>query len=131
MRDDYSVDASLWQYYRARKHAKKLIEGTVKEQYARIWDYCAELRRMNPGLTTQVKCSLDGDIPVFQRIYICLAALRKSWLEGCRRIIGLDGCFIKGQHKGQLLTAVGVDPNNQMYPIAYALVEIESIDTWH
>ncbi|KAL5553064.1 hypothetical protein UlMin_040465 [Ulmus minor] len=130
LRDDYSVDASLWQYYRARKHAKKLIEGTVKEQYARIWDYCAELRRMNPGSTTQVKCSLDGDIPVFQRIYICLAALRKGWLEGCRRIIGLDGCFIKGQHRGQLLTAVGVDPNNQMYPIAYAVVETENRKTW-
>ena len=85
---------------------------------------------MNPGSTTQVKCSLDGDIPVFQRIYICLAALRKGWLEGCRRIIGLDGCFIKGQHRGQLLTAVGVDPNNQMYPIAYVVVETENRETW-
>ena len=78
LRDDYGVDASLWQYYRARKHARKLIEGTVKDQYAHLWDYCAVLRRMNPGSTIQVKCNLDGDKPVFQRIYVCLAALRKG-----------------------------------------------------
>ena len=33
-------------------------------------------------------------------------------------------------HKGQLLTAVGVDPNNQMFPIAYAIVEAESRSSW-
>ncbi len=42
----------------------------------------------------------------------------------------MDGCFIKGHHRGQLLTAVGVDPNNQMYPIAYAIVESECRDSW-
>ena len=44
--------------------------------------------------------------------------------------MGLDGSFIKGHHKGQLLTAVGVDPNNQMYHIAYTLVEFECEETW-
>ncbi|KAK1564985.1 hypothetical protein Q3G72_016265 [Acer saccharum] len=30
----------------------------------------------------------------------------------------------------QLLTTIGVDPNNQMYQVAYALVEAETKDTW-
>ena len=29
-----------------------------------------------------------------------------------------------------LLTAVGIDPNDQLYPIAYAVVEIENKLTW-
>ncbi|KAK3223766.1 hypothetical protein Dsin_010791 [Dipteronia sinensis] len=45
-------------------------------------------------------------------------------------ILGLDGCFIKGYHIGQLLTAIGVDPNNQLYPVTYALVEFECRDTY-
>ena len=79
-----------------------------------------------------MKCSSeDGDAnPKFMRLYICLHALKKGWKKGCRCIIGLDGCFIKGYHTGQLLTAIGVDPNNQMYPIAYALVESECRDSW-
>ncbi|GKE77601.1 elongation factor G, III-V domain-containing protein, partial [Tanacetum coccineum] len=44
--------------------------------------------------------------------------------------IGLDGCFLKGVVKGMLLTAVGKDPNNQMFPVAWAIVEIESESSW-
>lgn len=29
-----------------------------------------------------------------------------------------------------LLTAVGIDPNDCIYPIAVALVEVESLSTW-
>ena len=42
----------------------------------------------------------------------------------------MDGCFIKGHHTGQLLTAIGVDVNNQMYLVAYALVKSECRETW-
>lgn len=50
---------------------------------------------------------------------------------GCRPIIGLDGCHLKGPYGGILLTAVGIDANNQIYPFAYAVVEIEKYKTWH
>jgi hypothetical protein len=38
-------------------------------------------------------------------------------------IIGLDGCFLKGYYGGQILAAIGRDPNDQMLPIAFAVVE--------
>ncbi|GKG04829.1 mutator type transposase, partial [Tanacetum coccineum] len=43
--------------------------------------------------------------------------------------LGLDGCFLSGPYPGQILTAVGVDPNNGIYPLAYAVVESESKDS--
>ncbi|CAL9020732.1 unnamed protein product, partial [Prunus brigantina] len=45
-------------------------------------------------------------------------------------MIGFDACHIKGHHPGQLLSVVGVDPNNGMYPIAYAMAEVENYKTW-
>ncbi|KAL5557490.1 hypothetical protein UlMin_039726 [Ulmus minor] len=104
----------------------------MAQQYARLWDYYAEVRRSNPGSTVQMKCRTvrGDDNPHFQRLYICLGNLKASWRTGCRPILGLDGCFIKGHHKGQLLAAVGVDGNNQMYPVAYAVVESETKETW-
>ncbi|KAI9161605.1 hypothetical protein LWI28_018990 [Acer negundo] len=125
LRTDTNVDASIYQYYRARTRAKELIQGSIKDQYYKLWEYCAEVRRMNPRSSVIMKCSSEGGAanPKFMRLYICLHALKKRWMEGCRRIIRLDDCFIKGYHTGQLLTAIGVDPNNQMYPVAYALVE--------
>lgn len=45
-------------------------------------------------------------------------------------MIGFDGCFLKGVCKGQLLVAVCRDGNNQMLPIAWAVVEVENQYTW-
>ncbi|KAK3229926.1 hypothetical protein Dsin_001807 [Dipteronia sinensis] len=130
--NDTNVDASKWQYYRARSAAREMIQGSVNEQYSKLWEYYAKIKRMNPDSSVIIKCSTaaGGANPRFQRLYICVCALKKGWKEGYRPILGLDGCFIKGYHVGQLLTAVGVDPNNQIYPVAYALVESECKETW-
>ncbi|KAL0367636.1 UNVERIFIED_CONTAM: hypothetical protein Sradi_3653700 [Sesamum radiatum] len=63
-------------------------------------------------------------------MYCCFGGLKKGFLDGCRPFIGLDGCFLKGMHKGQLLSAIGRDGNDNIYPIAFAYVEIEKFDSW-
>ena len=72
---------------------------------------------------------LDG--PRFKRIYVCLGPIRKGLKIGCRPIIGLDGCHLKRPYGGQLLTAVGCDSNDGMYPISWAIVEAENTDSWN
>ena len=44
--------------------------------------------------------------------------------------VGLDGCFFKGVTNGELLQAVGRDDNNQMYPIAWVVVDKENNMNW-
>ncbi|CAL2257716.1 unnamed protein product [Prunus armeniaca] len=118
------------QCYKAKNLAKERIQGSIEEQYSKLWDYCKEHKRQNPGSIVLVKTSLRGDDPIFERFYICFDQLRKGFIEGCRTMVGFDGAFIKGQHPGQLLSIVGIDANNGMFPIAFAVVETESKDTW-
>ncbi|VVA36592.1 PREDICTED: transposon, partial [Prunus dulcis] len=92
---------SRQQVYRAKERALRQIEGIYTEQYSRIWDYCEELRKTNPGTTTKVQ--------LFQRLYVCLGACKAGFIAGCRPIIGLDGCFLKGVYRGQFLAAVVVE----------------------
>ncbi|XP_019087271.1 PREDICTED: uncharacterized protein LOC104727518 [Camelina sativa] len=47
----------------------------------------------------------------------------------CRPIIGLDGTFLKTAVKGVLLAAIGHDANNQIYPLAWAVGLISSVQT--
>ncbi|VVA28315.1 PREDICTED: Transposase MuDR plant [Prunus dulcis] len=68
--------------------------------------------------------------PHFQRLYECLDACKKGFLAGCRPIIGVDECHLKGPFSGQLLAAVGIDANDNIYPIAYAAVELETEETY-
>ncbi|XP_010681440.2 uncharacterized protein LOC104896391 [Beta vulgaris subsp. vulgaris] len=51
-------------------------------------------------------------------------------MTGCRPILGVDGAHLKGAYLGILLTAVGKDRNNNIFPVAWAVVETESSETW-
>ena len=42
----------------------------------------------------------------------------------------MDGCFLKGKYGGELLSVVGRDANDQLLPLAYAVVEVENKETW-
>ncbi|KAI9153472.1 hypothetical protein LWI28_011841 [Acer negundo] len=109
LRIDTIMDASNWQFYRARKTARQMIDGGVKDQYSKLREYIAEVMRMNPDTTIILKCDYSGR---FKKMYICLGALKQRWKQGCMPLLGLDECFTKGYHIGQLLIAIGVDPNN-------------------
>ena len=53
--------------------------------------------------------------PKFGRMYVSLVAMKKGFLKGCRPIIEVDGCFLKGSFKDQLLSAVEKDGNNNRF----------------
>ncbi|CAL8173644.1 unnamed protein product [Prunus armeniaca] len=130
IRKHYAIDVTEAQVYKAKSFAKSRIQGSIEEQYGKLWDYCEELKSNNPGSTVIVKTELQGENPIFKRVYICFGALKKGFVEGCRPVVGFDGCHVKGSHPGQILSAVGIDGNNGMFPIAFAVVEVENTETW-
>ena len=67
---------------------------------------------------------------MFRRIFVCFKALKKGWWTRCRPIIGLNGCFLKGIVKGQVLVAIGKDGNNHIFPIAWDMTEKENKNNW-
>ena len=42
----------------------------------------------------------------------------------------VDGTFLTGKYKGQILTAIGQDGKNQIAPLAFAFVESENTESW-
>ncbi|KAK5811755.1 hypothetical protein PVK06_027123 [Gossypium arboreum] len=67
----------------------------------------------------------------YEKIYeYLLEACKDGYRAGCRRIVGLDGCFLKGYYGGYLLATVGIDANNSIYPLAYVAVESENQASW-
>ncbi|WOL08016.1 hypothetical protein Cni_G16768 [Canna indica] len=119
-------------WYRVRSYALEKLRGSVEDHYALLGPYLAELRKKNPASLFNTVCDREftGAPPIFKRLYIGFDALKKEFLHDCRPIIGFDGCFLKTFLGGQLLSVIGIDVNNQMFPIAWAVVEGENYDAW-
>ncbi|KAM0847811.1 hypothetical protein ACQ4PT_054781 [Festuca glaucescens] len=122
----YNMEPSRFKLARARLAALKKVHGDEVAQFSYLWDYGEELRRANPGTSYYLKSVGNS----FSCMYISLDAMKRGWLRGCRPIICLDGTHIKTKFGGQLLTAVGIDPNDCIYPIAMAIVEVECYSSW-
>ncbi|XP_016690476.1 uncharacterized protein [Gossypium hirsutum] len=123
---DLCCIVSLTKCRRAKLKALELIKGAHKAQYEKIYEYLLEVRMQNEGSATIYY--LDNRL--FQRIYVYLQACKDGYKAGCRRIVGLDGCFLKGYYGVYLLATIGIDANNGSYPIAYVAVESENQAPW-
>lgn len=123
----FQVQPSRGRLHRAKAHALELLRGTVVGHYSCLRNYIAELVRVDREGRFEL---LLGEESVFNGLYIGFSALKKGFMAGCRWIIGLDGCHLKTHLGGQLLCAIGKDANNQMFPIAWAVVGAENEMYW-
>ncbi|KAL2892234.1 CREB-binding protein [Bienertia sinuspersici] len=119
--------------YRVKYHAHKMLHGSMKEHYNKLGRYLKAIQEASPETHIDlytVPPKSKSSSPVFQRIFFCFDGLRRGWLEGCRKLLCVDACFLKTFLGGQLKSAIGRDANEQMYPVAWAVVEGENNNSW-
>ncbi|CAN1319606.1 hypothetical protein LINPERPRIM_LOCUS31312 [Linum perenne] len=127
----YGIIINSNKCYRARSKARDMLEGTLEDEYKKLRPYVAELQRADPEGRFCLEVDVHpGDMVTFKRIYVGFSSLFKGFLAGCRPIIGFDGCFLKGELPGMLLSAIGKDGNNQIFPLAWAVTEGETTSSW-
>lgn len=68
--------------------------------------------------------------PIFKRLYCCLTVCKKGFEGGCEPLIGLNGCHLKASLGGQLLVAVEKDGSDNIYHIAWVMIEVKIKDSW-
>lgn len=82
----------------------KEITGDHVAEFARIMDYRDMLLKINSGSTCAVKLTVTNDgVKQFSSFYICFAAMKKGFMEGCRRCIGVIWMFFEGYLKRSIV----------------------------
>ena len=70
--------------------------------------------------------------PKFKRMYVRYNVQKIGFLGvgGCRPLVGLDGCHLKGKFGGHILSATARDGNDNIFPVALGVVKQENKDSW-
>ncbi|KAK9214459.1 hypothetical protein WN944_006451 [Citrus x changshan-huyou] len=116
--------------YRAKKRVLKMCEGDYINSYALLNDYANVLLMTNNDAIVKISQELVGKENKFKRIFISFKAQQQGFMKGCRGFIGLDGCHLKTSFGGILISAIALDANNGVFPLAVCICEVESRESW-
>ncbi|KAL5544793.1 hypothetical protein UlMin_008577 [Ulmus minor] len=84
------------------------------------------LEKLNPGTVTRIE--VDGESR-FKYLFLAFGVAIRGF-RYMRKVVGIDGTFLKGQYWGVLLVATAQDGNGQCYPLAWGIVDSENEDAW-
>lgn len=108
IKNSLNVDISYSKAWQARKKVIETIYGTWESNFAELPKYIATLQASN--------------------IFFGHFAIDAFHL--CRPVISVDGAHLKGSYKGKMLVVVTKDANNNILPVAYAIVDEETVHSW-
>ncbi|KAK1570739.1 hypothetical protein Q3G72_006431 [Acer saccharum] len=128
LRENYRVSVDVQRLYNAKK---KALAGLAKDHakcFGLLRRYAYMVNQTNPRSAVHI-CTQDPQ-PTFQRMFLSFEAQKLGFLEGCRPFIGVDGCHLKGPFGGVLLSAVALDANSGLFPLAVCICEKENQVSW-
>ena len=108
IKQTYQYTISYLKAWRAKQRVFEMRFGTYEASYD-------NLPGRNPGsfYDTYLVPAVSRGQSILQRAFFCLGACVRAF-QCCLPVICIDGTFLTGRYKGQILTAIGVDCNNQI-----------------
>ncbi|XP_013624453.1 PREDICTED: uncharacterized protein LOC106330549 [Brassica oleracea var. oleracea] len=113
--------------WEAREYAIAAGRGIPDESYAKIPKYLHMIEDANPGSHTHYETKKDGR---FMYLFMPFGQSVRGFHSHMRRVIVVDGTFLKNKYKGVLLVATAVDGNSNLYPIAFGVADSENEESW-
>ncbi|XP_071920727.1 uncharacterized protein [Coffea arabica] len=128
VKENLKVDVSYKKVWYARRKAIELVFGSWEANFVELPQYLDALVQSNPGTVVEWSHYSDSSdrVKTFKYVFWAFGRAIKAF-HMCRPVICVDGTHLRGEYKGKLLVAVTQDANNQILPIAYAIVDEETI----
>ncbi|KAL0295318.1 UNVERIFIED_CONTAM: hypothetical protein Sangu_3201100 [Sesamum angustifolium] len=124
VKDRFGFEISYHKAWQSLKAAREQVYGTWESFVKKLPRFMAFLQKLNPGTVVEW-LNLDTDRPGVQMLHYVFWAFRPC-IEGfrcCRNVISVDGTHLYTKYKHKLLVAVTLDANQQVLPLAFALLD--------
>ncbi|XP_073152978.1 uncharacterized protein [Henckelia pumila] len=126
MMQNKGVEISYFKAWKGKQLAINQLRGDPVESFKLLPAYLYMLEQVNAGSTTYLKLNPDNSFKyMFLAYKACIAGFKYM-----RKVISVDGTHLTCKYKGVLLIATAQDGNHHQYPIAWAVVDVESEESW-
>ncbi|KAL0927844.1 hypothetical protein M5K25_002059 [Dendrobium thyrsiflorum] len=126
MEAKFNIKVSYMKAWDARRKAVKTVFGSWEESYRTLNLFMEAVVSTMPQTVYRIQSNQSNR---FQRLFWAFGPSITGWTY-CRPVLSLDGTFLLGKYRGTLLSAIGMDANNGLYPLAFAIVESECTESW-
>lgn len=126
MESKFDIKVPYIKAWDARRKAIKSVFGSYEESYCSLHRMMEAIRIVMPGSVHNIQVVGHNR---FKAMFWAFGPSIEGW-QFCRPVLTLDGTFLLGKYRGTLLAAVGIYGNGGLYPLAFAVVENESNESW-
>ncbi|KAG8363967.1 hypothetical protein BUALT_Bualt19G0077500 [Buddleja alternifolia] len=127
IKEEYGIQLNYFQAWRGKEIAKEQLQGSYKEAYSQLPFFCEKIMETNQGSLATFTTKEDSS---FHRLFVSFHASLYGFEHGCRPLLFLDSIFLKSKYQGSLLAATAADGDDGFFPVAFAIVDMESGDNW-
>uniref|UniRef100_A0A2N9HSV6 SWIM-type domain-containing protein n=1 Tax=Fagus sylvatica TaxID=28930 RepID=A0A2N9HSV6_FAGSY len=122
---------SYYKVWDAKQKAIANIFGDWGESYQLLPKFMKALIDSNPGTQVEWKTywSEDAGCAIFESVFWAFGPSIQGFMH-CRPVVSIDATHLYGKYEGKLMIAMATDANNGIYPLAFAVTEKESKNTW-
>ncbi|XP_062020985.1 uncharacterized protein LOC133737456 [Rosa rugosa] len=113
--------------WRAREAGLETARGLPEESFAVLPTYYAMLERKNQGTITHIETDEQNHFLYF---FMAIGASIRGFRDSVRPVIAIDGAFLKGKYFGTMFVAACQDGENQIYLLAFGVVDSENDASW-
>ncbi|KAH1188168.1 hypothetical protein GmHk_U059920 [Glycine max] len=133
---EFAYKVSYKKAWLAKQKAIAIEYGDWDESYAKLGSWLTHMQNHSPGSHFQI---LHDDFIVgntvsrehrqFHRVFWTFGQCKEAF-KYCKPIIQVDGTHLYGKYRGTLLMATSQDGNGGVLPLAFAVVEGETLIAW-
>ncbi|KAL5142445.1 hypothetical protein HKD37_09G025630 [Glycine soja] len=136
IKSEFAYKVSYKKSWLAKQEAIAIEYGDWDESYAKLSSWLTHMQNHSPGSYFQI---LHDDFIVgntvsrercqFHRVFWTFGQCKEAF-KYCKSIIQVDGTHLYGKYRGTLLMATSQDGNGGVLPLAFAVVEGETLTAW-
>ncbi|CAL9178687.1 unnamed protein product [Musa hybrid cultivar] len=124
---EYGLSLNYSQAWRGKFIAKKELHNSHEEACNQLPWFCERIIETNPGSVATLQTSDDSRF----RFFVAFHASLYGFEHGCRPLLFLDDLSLKANKQWKFLVATAVDGENDIYPVAFSVVDSETRENWH